>query len=301
MATRRSVFDAVVSNAVTACTGIVVNSQTISLSAGTGWPPEVRIMDVPRGLTNPNTGNPFVLMSCVDYGSDKLVTRWPRSTFAESAGTPSIIATLNHTSLPPLGTATITFTGSIVAADSIGLRSRNNLLFGGQTYSVLGTDTTTTVATNLAAAINATSNPPGLNSWITASSSTNVVTLTSTLATNTQILQLTTDADAVAQVDVRRVISPLRLIFWAPTEAIRTAVSEPAVTLFASQSSQFGFQIPSTLEWVRVIIDNDEYVDDDKMKDIYRRDLHMSVEYSTFELDNTYPVDVAQPSFSFGY
>jgi hypothetical protein len=290
MATTRQVLQSLCTLVQAGPTGGSALPAPPNLSLAVGWPPEDAIMSVPKTQQ--------AVAGIFDAGpAPKDRTRWHQIPAVPDANvSPTTTATLSGSGFLLLGgTATVTIGGTPQAADAIGVQVNNRAA----TYVVLGSDTVDTIATALAAAINAVSGPALA---VMASAAGAVVTLT---AIGSALVSVATSNTGTRTTEYHRVNRFVRIILFAPFEDpsdgpnSREAIGDPIDLTLAQLESTFGFQVPNG-EWVRLMYDDDLYVEQ-QLKDIYRRDFMTRLEYGVTGTETVYPVLGTNSSLQGGY
>jgi len=256
-----------------------------TVKVGIGWPPETTLHNLAQ-----NKGQ---LINVYDRSHATNVTRWAPFVVNQEIVQTQLVSTLSGNTIPPLGSATLTLTGTIQADDAVALVAKW-VITKEVGVVVIATGTVVTLndlAAALAAAINADAE---LSQVMTASSLANLVTLTSTINDHTIVLATRTANQGVQDWEVRRIQRHMQIMGWAATPDLRDQLCDPITTLFSKLSANFGLQDPNTMQWSRVIYQGDIYVDDPVLQDLYRKDMFVDVEYGETYRDFVYPVLVAE-------
>lgn len=298
MANERQVMDGLVQLLNVATTGVTVAPfGTITTTWGVGLAPENAV------LANPQVAN-TCLGSVYDRKMSVNSTRWPRTLYTDGVITPGIAAAANKNyTLPASGTIAVTFTGSRIAGDvaSIQLTDRVTHQAYGISYNTIGGDTPTSIATALAAAINAATGvgpPAGIGTVATAVGAGAVLTVTN-LLTHPLTINCVTVNSGFRTIEVHRQKRMCGIYMWYPSEPVRIGVGDAVSNFLANAESLYGYQIPSGTaagEWVRLIWDGSQYDEKYQNLDNYVRVYHVVLEYSTKYTDTVYPV--ATPVFT---
>ena len=276
MGTLRQVLDGLVGQLAPLYVGA-----TPPVQLAVGWPPMAALQDVSKGVAT--------LGTVFDGDGTRDTTRWAGQTMAvpDVVVAPLVTAVLSAPIITPGGTATITLGGAIQANDAVVFSGSVGLGLGGAVLAnatASASDTLNTLASSLAAAI--TSAGGGFSA--TATGAVVTVTLAATAPGNGQ-LGVNVGNLGTRIRELRRVTRHVRVIFWTQTEAIRQAVTDPADELFG-ELANFGFYTLPSGEYVHVSYLSDSYVDDEQLRDIYRRDHRLALEYGTTRVESLYPV-----------
>ncbi len=241
-----------------------------ALTIGYGWPSESTVMRVATGEVGP-------LASVYDEGVPRNTTRWhPIPAIPDSVTPPGLVATLSATVTTT--TATITLSGTPKVDDCVALGSLESQA---ASYTATATDTLDTIAAGLAAAINA-----GMTA-VTASASGAVVTLTAVAPVVT--LSAGVANQGVRVTEFKRIDRLVRVVLWTASETMRQSYGDPIDSQLARLYADYGFQAPAG-DWIRLAYSSDQYVEQEQLRDIYRRDFHATLEYGVTGQDVLYPV-----------
>ncbi len=244
-----------------------------ALTIGYGWPSESTVMRVATGEVGP-------LASVYDEGVPRNTTRWhPIPAIADSVVTAGLAAALSAAVTST--TATVTLSGTPKANDCVAVGGFNTPLAAqAASYTANATDTLDTIAAGLAAAINAAM------TVVTASASGAVVTLT---AVGTVSLSVGVANQGTKTTEFKRVERRVRVVLWTPSEATRQSYGDPIDSQLARLYAGYGFQTVAG-DWVRLAYQSDQYVEQEQLRDIYRRDFRLTLEYGVTGQDVLYPV-----------
>lgn len=259
----------------------VINALSVftpEIPVGIGWPPETQLADIARTKGR--------RVSIFDRAASQNVTRWlqtePRS----------ITVVDTHLTVTPAlgslsGVTSLVLGGSVTVNDALALVVQHDVVTPGSVVVIAGpTDTLNTMAAALASAINS---DPTLSQWLSA------------VATGPQV-DVTSNGDypfaarianvANAKYETRRYNRQSFISVWAATPEDRELVSGVLESALGRLSTNFGAQTASG-DWVRMFMTGDLYIDDPILRDLYRRDFYVSVEYGLTYTDLMYPVLVA--------
>ena len=262
---------------------------------GIGWPSMLQIQSVAK--------KQCTLVAVYDAGDGaKNVTRWAAQTIGildALPPAPGLLATVSDQTLAGSGTSTITLSGTPNANDAVVFSAQpvdgTPALLSNATAT--GSSTLTSLATALAASINAAA-----LYGITASGSGAVVTVT---GSSSPLVLLGANTGNVGQrtFETKRMMRHVRAIVWANTEATREAFGTLIDTQLGILDDRGGFYLspasPGPLgDYVAVHALNDMYVED-QLADIYRWDFRVGLEYGTMNVEALYPVLGTSLSFEF--
>lgn len=98
---------------------------------------------------------------------------------------------------------------------------------------------------------------------------------------------------ANAQVAYRQVLRHLQIVVWAPSEALRELVSDPIDSTLSLLQANFGGQLADG-SWAWVVYSGDIAREDYALKNLYRRDFFVDVQYDVTAAQVLYPVLLVQ-------
>lgn len=297
---------------ISAVTGALASP---SVRVGIDWPSTKTLMQNVRGGT--------ALVTVFDRHSARDTTRWPPLALSETVVNATLTATVSNSTIAGGGTQTIALGGSVTAGDAVSCvlgapvplpgplsGSGGGALYGSGGGALSGnfvdsiqlptwaaivtggaTDTPASMATKLAAAVNADSI---LSTWVTASAAGSAVTLTSLLASATLKLASNVGNGAAQITEVGRRAREISVHIWARSIEDRDTVGDPIEAMLAQMEVGWG-AYPQGLAFPdgtggRVVVMNDFLLDDATPSDTYRRDFMLSVEYPVTVTDNLYAV-----------
>jgi hypothetical protein len=281
MATLRTVLDGLVAQLSPLYTGA---SPAVQLAVG--WPPLDVIQDVSKG--------DLTAISVYDGDGTRNTTRWAGKTWArvDTVTAPGISVTVNPSLLPPGGSCTVTLSGTPATNDAV--------VFAAQPLlgpAVLGSAVASSGETldQLATALASSLTTAGL----TATAVGAVVTVTAAGGPSYTV-QAETGNLGARTFETVRIERHVRVIIWTQTELLRQSIGDPAVATICALEDYFGYSLaPNDVglsgvtvpgDWVRVKYGSDRYVEDEQLKDVYRRDIRLSLEYGTPLVQTLYPV-----------
>lgn len=294
MATLYTVLSAIQSAVSSATTGLVSSSPdtsgtTLTVEVGIGWPSERTLMDNVRGGANPTA-----LVSVYDRTLSTNSTRWLNHEVGRSITAATLTAIASSTVIPPGQFITVTLGGTITPGDAIAALFTQVI---GQTTAEVAiggsTDTTITMATQLAGLINA---DPVLSLIVSASSETggrspapsNVVTLTSIASTPIRVA-FNVGNGATRTLEIGRRNRQVQVTLWTRTEDDRITVGDPIESAVALMERDFGPTFPDGTRG-RVLFVGDRQIEDATLADTYRRDFFLSVDYPVTTTDALYAI-----------
>ena len=258
-----------------------------------GWP----TLDSLLKTVAKNPSGPMSI-SIYDRGPSKDASRFMLYTANEIVITPGTTSVLSQPTLPALGTTTITIGGTPVAGDAVSLVATNGRkVSAGVSVGASSGATSADVAQALSTAINAQS---PLNTWLSASVTGSVVTVSNLL---NSVLGLTT---AVGNIGTRytetdRKIRQVQVDLWAPTDPLRTLAGKLIDSRVAYLDSHFGFKgVGGTTDdgtWVRVRDMGDQFIDTDVYRNLYRWMWLITLEYPQTYEESIYSVLAFEPTF----
>ena len=293
MTTLFSVMSGLQKQVANLTTGLVVGGTPITVETGIGWPAVNALQNVARAA------NSLALVTIYDRKVGRDTTRWLPYTTSEITNAAGITSAISNTSCPFLGSVVVTLSGTPNLND--GLSFVANLIQNGKQGAAAiiraaAGDTLATMATKLAAAIMA---EPTLSQWFRASASGAQVTVTSLLASNALIVASYTGANGSVTTEVGRRERQFQITAWTRTELIRQAVTDPIDSYLSLAQVNFGPTLDDGTP-VRLTVDNDFYLEDDTLEDVYRRDFLLRIEYPITSTDVLYAVLAPILAFELG-
>ncbi len=250
-----------------------------------GWPTE-------QALLNQVAKSSNTFISLYDPGFSRDDSRFLLFTANEVTTQAGITSAV---SLPLLvDTVTVTLGGTIVTNDAVSVVLGKGQEIETATASAGATDTPTTMATKLASAVNT-----DLASWVSASASGSVVTLTNITAS---VLRVASNVGNVGSryTEVGRVVRDAQIDVWAGSDAQRVAVARLVEGELVSLDSHFGAQGLSGSDetWVRIRRMSDRFIDDDVNRGLYRWCFRGTLEYGQTAEESLWSVLSFLPSFT---
>ncbi len=250
-----------------------------------GWPTE-------QALLNQVAKSSNTFISLYDPGFSRDDSRFLLFTANEVTTQAGITSAV---SLPLLvDTVTVTLGGTVVANDAVSVVLGKGQEIETATASAGATDTPTTMATKLASAVNT-----DLASWVSASASGSVVTLTNITSS---VLRVASNVGNVGSryTEVGRVVRDAQIDVWAGSDAQRVAVARLVEGELVSLDSHFGAQGLSGSDetWVRIRRMSDRFIDDDVNRGLYRWCFRGTLEYGQTAEESLWSVLSFLPSFT---
>jgi len=281
MATAHQVQAALQSQVQAALAGVtVVNKVAI------GWPPIKTLTNIAKTQA--------ALVSIYDAKGSKSSTRWGSTVLSQITIPTGIGVVVSGTVLAPNSTLTVTISGSVTTGDALGLVLDNFSsplvndvaeCIGGTVVQCLSTDTPITIASKLATQL---SNDPTLSTWVSAVAIGSTVNITNLLSVPIPI-QANVGNGGSQVVEVGRRLRNLQVVVWTGTELNRQIIGDPLDALFAGLEYNFNLQMADG-SFGQFYYNNDMYLEDASIQDLYRRDFHVSVDYGVTTNDQLYSV-----------
>ena len=270
---------------------------TPQVRVGIDWPSVKTLMQNVRGGA--------ALVTVFDRKLSRDTTRWPPVALGETPVVATLTAATSNSTIAGGGSATITLGGSVTAGDAVACvlvnggvggvaqAGANDIFTPSWAAIVTGTasDTPTSMATALAAAINADAL---LSTWVAAGASAAVVTLTSRLAAGTLKIAANVGNGATQITEIGRRARELSVHIWARSVEDRDTVGDPIEGMLAQMEVGWGAYAQGLAfpdgTGGRVLVMNDFLLDDATLSDTYRRDFLLSVDYPVTTADGLYAV-----------
>lgn len=284
-------------DAVAPKSGISVRGLPVAISSAIGWPPMKVLQTIPQNF---KAQTPTAIIGVYDRKISRNVTRWIPFQVSEDILPSTLTTSVVGESMNSGQSAQIALGVSVSPGDSVSAvftsYTGNPSTMAAQVAIGVAGASLTSLAALLAAQINA---DPILSLWASAIAVGPDVNITNLTA---KVLKLQSYAGngAVETVEVGRRDRQFQITCWMPTEEIRQAVTDPIDAMIATAESAFGFTMPDGTP-LRVSYQNDYYLEDDTLEDVYRRDFLLCVEYPVTTTDNLYallaPIVDFEPSF----
>lgn len=273
--TARQAFNLIRSEIVT----VVPND----VAVGMGWPTETQLHNLGRGDLPP-------LISIYDRNPSRSVTRWNPEKISEVIVSTNLTSVLSKSQLSPGGVGTFTLGGTIALNDAVSLVAVNGLDTEGEVAVALSNSTLDSLTSSLAGKLSAN---PVFSRWFDIFHIGHVITLTNLTNRPIKLSSLTCNI-AQATYEARRFVRHIQIVIWTNTEQLRDSISDPVVSLMAKATANYGFVDPDTGQFLRTMLIGDVFTDDPVTKDLYVRNILMTMEYGETYVDNLYPVLVAR-------
>ena len=272
----------------------VTGGFTPAVTVAAGWP----TLDF---LTNSVAKAAATAVSIYDHGPSLDASRFMLYTANEVLTTPGITAVVSQSFIVVNGTTTVTLGGSVVLNDAVAFVVSSGAASTPQVVIVEAAvgATLASMAQALASGIN--TNLVGIASATVCGS---VLTVTNT---STSLLQIAANVGNLGTryTEVDREIRQVQVDVWAPTDAIRTAVSRPIDQPLGYLDAHFGMQgVGGTTDdgtWVRVRRLSSQFIDRDVLSDVYRWMWHVTLEYGITYEEQLYSVLSFIPSIQQGF
>ena len=231
-----------------------------------GWPTE-------QALLNQVAKSSNTFISLYDPGFSRDDSRFLLFTANEVTTQAGITSTVSRPLL--VDTVTVTLGGTVVTNDAVSVVLGKGQETETATASAGATDTPTTMATKLASAVNAS-----LASWVSASASGAVVTLTNITSS---VLRVASNVGNVGSryTEVGRLVRDVQIDVWAGSDVQRVVVARLVEQQLTYLDANFGVQGLSGTDgtWVRVRRMSDRFIDDDVNRGLYRWCFRATLEY----------------------
>lgn len=237
-----------------------------------GWPTPTQLAQV--------ASNGKRIVSVYDKGIAHNTTRWAADPVLDTPQPTGLTTTVSETLVPVGQQATITLGGTVFTDDAVSFLSALGKTQLGWVQVMSAGDTPSTMASKLAAQINA--------SYLTVSVTGPVITITNN-ATEAITIGSYTGNLVSRIIDGARIMRFIQVILWCNSPSDRATVANAVVPLLVKLKVNFGAQ-SSNGEWVRLCYSGDLYSDDDVKSRLYKRSLMVQMEYSETFQDNLYAV-----------
>jgi hypothetical protein len=264
---------------------VLLTNLAVTPSTGIAWPALPTLQEVARGGAAPIT--------VYDRRIGKNVTRWSPQPISTVVTEATLTTEISSEVIPHGGSVVITLGGTITVGDAVSAVLTSFMSAppspntqAAQVVSGTASDTPSTMASKLAAAING---DPVLSTWVTAVASGPAVTLTSIVAAGQLGLQSYTGNGGVQTTEIARRLRQFQIVAWTQTEVLRQAVTDPIDVMLAQDDTNFGIVLLDGTP-IRVMYEGDYDLEDDTLEDVYRRDFIVSVDYPVTSTDQLYAV-----------
>ena len=270
---------------------------TPQVRVGIDWPSVKTLMQNVRGGA--------ALVTVFDRKLSRDTTRWPPLALGETVVNATLTSAVSNSTIAAGAAQTITLGGSVTPGDAVSCVLTNGGAAGAAqsgandiytpTWAAIVSgavgDTPASMAASLAAAVNADSI---LSTWLSASVSGSVVTLTSLLSAGTLKLASNVGNGAAQITEIGRRARELSVHIWARSIEDRDTTGDPIESMLTQMEVGWGdyaqgLPFPDGTGG-RVIVTNDFLLDDATPSDTYRRDFLLSVDYPVTTADGLYAV-----------
>jgi hypothetical protein len=235
-------------------------------------------------------------ISIYDAGLARDNTRWMPARTQDIQQPAYLTSTISNSVINTSATITLGLSSTYLSPnvnDAVSCVINAGSLFGAQVYSSVSGDTTTTIATQLKNQINSDS---VLSTLVSATSSGRVVTLTNKTTSQLGLQSYVGNIDS-RQIEYSRINRHVQVVIWCGSESVREIVGAQIESLLGALRAKFGVQMPDgTWTWVRY--DGDQLSEEETLKNVYRRDIYIDVEYSVTGADTAYAVLAPIPVYS---
>ena len=271
----------------------VTGGFTPAVTVAAGWP----TLDF---LTNSVAKSAATAVSIYDHGPSRDASRFMLYTANEVLTAPGITAAVSQNFIVVNGTATVTLGGSVTLNDAVAFVVSSSAVSAPQVVIVEAATgaTLASMAQALASGINS-----DLVGLVSTTVSGSVLTVTNTSTSSIQIAANVGNL-GTRYTEVDREIRQVQVDVWAPTDAIRTAVSRPIDQQLGYLDAHFGMQgVGGTTDdgtWVRVRRLSSQFIDRDVLSDVYRWMWHVTLEYGITYEEQLYSVLSFIPSIQQG-
>jgi hypothetical protein len=181
---------------------------------------------------------------------------------------------------------TVTLGGTVGLNDAVSFVAQNGKTVSATVAVAGASDTPTSMASNLASAINSAAT---LSNWVSASATANVVTVYN-LTGSLLIVASNVGNGGTRYVEEHRVARAGQVNVWTPTAASRDQIARIIDTQLSYLDAHFGLSGGPDQTWVRTRYLGDQMVDEDVYRDLYRWLFHVELEYGQTYAEALYTV-----------
>lgn len=249
---------------------------------GIDWPPVNALQAVAAGTSVP-------IITIFDRGVERNQTHAINLIYAlpPTQPTPGASISLNTTYFPPGQTVTLTGSGTPAVNDAFcfTLISGNN-----QQDQIMAEYIVNTAGTSLATALTNFTTQINLLTDISASLASNTITVTNNTETLYAVRSEVTGKGYYTQEGFRW-LRDIQVILWTNSPQARGKYGDVLEQLFSQLELNYGF-IASDQSACRVLYTDDLVHKDSQLKDIFRRDFLLSVDYPVLHQAPAYPIEV---------
>jgi hypothetical protein len=256
---------------------------------GVGWPSVNALQNIARGGS---------IVSIYDRKVGRNTTRWSPYTYDLVVIDATLTTEISQQTIQPHGSVSITLGGTVSPWDAVScvltapIPNAPSQMDAVVAVSAPG-DTPASMATKLAGLINGDST---ISTWVTASASGLVVTLTGKLASPIAVQSYTGNGGTQMR-ELSRREAQLQITCWTQTQAARLALVGPITELLASLQVNFGPTFQDGTQ-ARLECENDFPIEDDTLEDVYRHDFLLRVEFPITTQDFLFAVLAPIPAFA---
>jgi hypothetical protein len=277
-----SQFDVLTSIQALVNTALNGLSPSIPYKSGIGYPPVGVLQGIAKGTP---AGQPAIV-SIYDRKISKNATRWNPYVVSQIVVPATLTTAIAPDHIAPGHTAQITLGGTMTDGDAV---SALAIMLGANTGAVvvsgLHTDTPTTMATKLAAAINGDSSMAGM---LTATASGPVVTITNVATVALAVGSYAGNGGSQVR-EIGRRDQQVQIIIWTQTVEQRNAMTAALADAVAESELNFGPSLPDgTVARLSYVSDYD--LEDDTLEDVYRHDTMVGMDYPVTVTDALFAV-----------
>lgn len=304
MATLYTVLSALQAQVTAVTQGLISNSPDtnglpLTVQVGLYWPSAKSLQNNVRPGNAPGGTGPTALVTIYDRGLAADSTRWLPAIVGQTVTQPTTTATLSAPAIPPYGTATVTFGGTITSGDAVALVVTPQPFGSCAVIPQAGsTDTLATMATQTATLINNNGDlgTNKISSLLSAIPSGPVVALQS-LYNGALRLAVNTGNGGTQLTEVGRRKRHFQIVVWTRTPDDRITVGDPIEVLIAQMEASFGLTFPDGTVG-RVMYSGDILHDEATLSDTMRRDFLICVDYGINVSDQVYSILAPITQFS---
>lgn len=235
------------------------------------------------------------LISIFDTKESVKTTRWMPFRQSQVQPVTGITTTVSGKILAVSGTQTITIAGSILVNDAISAVVSNGLNTQAAVAKATNLDTTTTLATKLAAAVNANSL---MNTLVSATSTGAVVTITN-LSPLSFAFHSKVGNVGVLKMQYGTAKRLIMVTVYANSPDARDMYGQVVMNWAAKYESRYGIQLANG-EWIKIEFSGDLPGKDLRMQDLFRWDLALTVEHAITYEELIYTVIATIPHYTIG-
>ncbi len=271
--------------------GLISNSpdtfgKPLNVEVGLYWPSVKALQDNVR-KNHPATTGPTALVTIYDRGLAADSTRWQSTLVGQTVTPATLTVTTSEDYVQQLASMTLTFGGVPTVGDAVGIVLQPGIALAQAVVAIAGAaDTSLTMAAQALALLQAN---PKIMTWVSASLSGNVLTLTSLLSGAPVTITANVGNGGTRSFEIGRRKRHFQIVVWTRTPDDRVTVGDPIETLIAGLEADFGLTFPDgTLG--RLTFSGDTLHDQAVLSDTFRRDFFLCVDYGINVTDVTYSI-----------